>query len=185
MAVIDSLKLNNGTILYPKTLTSAIYNDGGTERLDNILAKSIYADDEIPATPLPRDADTLGGLFPSGYALKDAGIVESGSNANGRYIKYGDGTMVCYKEISMDSWINQAAGNIFMSQDKMWTFPVAYLYIPDISHSMKYNIPNAWAGLGSGGTSLSATTVRVFSYTTNGSANYIPSVSMIAIGRWK
>ena len=156
MAVIDSLKLNDGTILYPKTLTSAIYNINGTERLDNILAKSI-----------------------------DAGIIESGNNTNGRYIKYGDGTMVCHKELFMDSWINQSAGSIFMSPDKVWTFPVAYLYTPDVSQSMKYNIPNAWAGLGGGGTSISTTTVRVFSYTTNGSADYIPSVSMIAIGRWK
>lgn len=122
MAVIDSLKLNDGTILYPKTLTSAIYNDGGTERLDNVLAKSVYAIDEIPSgTPLPRDADTLGGLLPSGYALKDAGVIESGNNANGKYVKFGDGTMICYAKFS-------GSPNPAVSiQQIVWTFPNAFI----------------------------------------------------------
>lgn len=28
------------------------------------------------------------------------GIIESGSNANGNYIKYADGTMICYKRVN-------------------------------------------------------------------------------------
>jgi hypothetical protein len=45
-----------------------------------------------------------------------AGIIESGSNANGRYIKYSDGTMVCWGVGTTDSGQSQ----------KQFTFPTPY-----------------------------------------------------------
>lgn len=138
MAVIDSLKLNDGTILYPKTLTSAIYNDGGTERLDNILAKSIYATDEIPTTPLPRDADTLGGIDASMYAKASNSIVESGSNANGAYMKFGDGTMICHGTKTLNTAIATAWGSLFINDSDIMTFyPAMFIGIPSVTSLVK------------------------------------------------
>ena len=41
-----------------------------------------------------------------GLLLGGAVIVESGSNANGRYVKFGDGTLVCTREIAFDYTID-------------------------------------------------------------------------------
>ena len=42
-------------------------------------------------------------------------IIESGSNSNGSYIKFADGTMICYKEIQVTSNITNSWGNLYES----------------------------------------------------------------------
>jgi hypothetical protein len=53
-------------------------------------------------------------------------IVEEGSNANGTWIKFASGTMICVSpEFTVDP--NIAAGSIFRSNASTWTFPVAFV----------------------------------------------------------
>lgn len=56
------------------------------------------------------------------------GIVESGSNSNGTYTKYSDGTMECEHRIDLGSGlaINTASGSLYYSAAQAWTFPVAF-----------------------------------------------------------
>jgi len=42
-------------------------------------------------------------------------IVESGSNANGNYIKYSDGTMICTKVLTITTQCNSAWGSLYES----------------------------------------------------------------------
>lgn len=59
--------------------------------------------------------------------LSEAVIVESGSNANGKYIKYGDGTMICYK-------LNYY--NMSINTDMELAFPAQFLgidYVANVS----------------------------------------------------
>lgn len=44
MAIIDSIKDKLGNIIYPKTLTKAIYEEGTNKRLDNILNELVDTD---------------------------------------------------------------------------------------------------------------------------------------------
>ena len=66
MAVIKQLKnFFTGMIIYPKTLTKAVYDENG-ERLDKILRDTMLAvEDETYNGVEPRDADTLGGKYTS------------------------------------------------------------------------------------------------------------------------
>lgn len=73
MGVIRQLKnFFTGKIIYPKTLTKAVYDENG-ERLDKILRDTMLAvDNEEYNGVEPRDADTLGGK----YTAKNISAIE-------------------------------------------------------------------------------------------------------------
>lgn len=53
-------------------------------------------------------------------------IIETGSNANGDYTKWADGTMVCRFRTSFSASIGTAFQGGFRSGSNNWTFPVAF-----------------------------------------------------------
>lgn len=55
------------------------------------------------------------------------GIIESGSNANGNYIKYADGTLICYGRASMSFSINIAYGSVFRSDIQSISLPYSFI----------------------------------------------------------
>lgn len=55
------------------------------------------------------------------------GIIESGSNANGNYIKYADGTLICYGRASMSFSINIAYGSVFRSDVQSISLPYSFI----------------------------------------------------------
>lgn len=57
-----------------------------------------------------------------------ATIIESGSNDNGSYIKYSDGTMICYHTILPDILNTE-----YHYQAKSWTYPVSFKEFPQLS----------------------------------------------------
>lgn len=61
-------------------------------------------------------------------------IVESGSNANGNWIKYADGTMICTKTISAITPITSPWGALYESGDViLGQFPQAFISNPRVS----------------------------------------------------
>ena len=63
-------------------------------------------------------------------------IVESGSNANGTYIKYVDGTMVCIKKITFTNVvINTAWGSVYETASKLnfGDYAQEFIEIPNVS----------------------------------------------------
>jgi hypothetical protein len=54
-------------------------------------------------------------------------IIESGSNANGEYVKYADGTLMCWQEWAVESMAD------YTTREETWTFPVAYTAAPNVS----------------------------------------------------
>ena len=117
------------------------------------------------------------------------GIVESGSNSKGSWIKYNDGTMIVTREtyeitVNIDvSW-----GNIFVGGDYTeWEFPVPFINVPDLvlfdvnptttngcfktsyepTNITKNSIQNVYVGRG---TSASDVTFKIH---------------ILAIGKWK
>lgn len=62
-------------------------------------------------------------------------IIESGSNSNGSYIKYADGTMICYKEIQVTSNITNSWGNLYESTSavSLGTWAETFISTPTIN----------------------------------------------------
>lgn len=113
------------------------------------------------------------------------GIVESGSNSNGDYIKFADGTMICTLNIKVtDQKINTQYGDTsiyFGTRD--WIFPISFTSIPAVTCGcFRWSTGGSW-----GSVSLpSNKQVRLFGYDMypreDGVNCYIQA---IAVGKWK
>lgn len=61
------------------------------------------------------------------------GIVESGSNAYGDYIKYIDGTMICVREVTMTINITTAWGALYVGEDNtQWNYAQSFISAPKV-----------------------------------------------------
>ncbi len=81
--------------------------------------------------------DNLGAVYNKGNILgtvsqsggvPTGAIIESGSNVNGSYVKYADGTMICYRRLKL----------IYESVDVVqedWSFPSTFASNPMINHT--------------------------------------------------
>lgn len=116
---------------------------------------------------------------------KDFNWITSGSNANGSWIKFGDGTMICW--ISANITCSSSVSNVFGSTSGTtyyntgaWTFPVEFVAAPTLCLTPGTNVNSA--RLVYSGT-VSATTANWVAVTevNNGQVR----AHLIAIGRWK
>jgi len=121
------------------------------------------------------EADIVGTVSQSGGDPTGA-VIERGSNSNGEYVRFADGTQICTFEGTRPS-ISDTAGSIFTAANTQWTFPAAFAEAP--AGSASFLSSNAWGSL----TTISTTqaTVRGFSAISVGSTvTYRAS----AVGRW-
>lgn len=126
-------------------------------------------------------AEIVGTVSQSGGTPTGA-IVETGTNANGTYTKWADGTMICSYTGKSQVAINTAySSSLFQSSAARFTFPVAFVgaiprVTPTASNS-QYAV--AWA-LQQGDITLAASGVVAIS-----GYNYATTLlGYIAIGRW-
>lgn len=106
-----------------------------------------------------------------------ASIIESGSNANGYYIKFADGTMICR---GSDSWGSRNNGTV------QHTFPHAFISAPSVVITAKS--PNYGGFASSPATSHDGyITTTYFQYTIYGvgGGDRNTGADFIAIGKWK
>jgi hypothetical protein len=105
------------------------------------------------------------------------------TNANGRAIKYADGTLVCERYIAPASLaVTSGIGSIFYAFCGIWTYPVPF--VGDTPNSICTPISTGqviWAGVRSLNQSLSATEFAVYS-----AVSYTAATSLVyrAWGRW-
>jgi len=109
-------------------------------------------------------------------------IIERGSNANGEFVRFADGTQICNATITVT--VNTAFTNVFgttsgnsFRSDSTWSYPSAFIAAPTIT--------------GSGGSNASVveisgepttTSTPFYPYTTVNGTTLI--ISLLAIGRW-
>lgn len=95
-------------------------------------------------------------------------VVEKGSNANGQYVRFADGTQICDFRATSSS-----AGAV------TWTFPAAFIAIPQVVGTANQDIARMVT------TSVGTTTAVNFSLwnIVNVRVDAV-AVSLIAIGRW-
>ena len=107
-------------------------------------------------------------------------IKESGSNANGRYIKFDDGTQICWNTVSFPATFT-AWGSIFLfNYDTKITFPSAFISSPSLNatNSGGYAAMIARA-------SRDATGITQLSLVRGTISDQTYVIDYVAIGRWK
>ena len=109
-------------------------------------------------------------------AYLENGITESGSNANGSYLKFGDGTLICYRNLGGTT---SGSGDIDASID----FPVLFAVTePTVTAQLKCITHQNWQGqLFQGTTGFNSVRFVV----TGAAANHNYAINYTAIGRWK
>lgn len=121
---------------------------------------------------------------PSVHAVNEAlgSIIESGSNGNGNYIKYSDGTMICTKRVSITTTINIAYGSLYRSYATgIGNFPQAFIQVPTVQILIS-NFP-AICMLGDDHTTTEL--AKIFFVAPEQVESRVYYVNVIAIGRWK
>ena len=109
-------------------------------------------------------------------------IIESGSNSNGEYIKFSDGTMICRKYINFGKKAITTTWGSFYESEKMTigNYPEPFIEIPQI-----FIMPLNTFFIEKESSSISKTSWGDFYATRPASATmYIP-VDCFAIGKWK
>jgi hypothetical protein len=104
-------------------------------------------------------------------------VIERGSNANGEYVRFADGTQIC-TAIAAGVDAATAAGPIYMHSNLLtWTFPASFLSAPVVAGGGG----NAARWLGINAPSVGNVQYRVFSYASSGTLS-MPGLT--ATGRW-
>jgi len=110
------------------------------------------------------------------------GVVEKGSNANGEYSKFADGTMLCWLNTTVtDQAITGAYSSLF-SGTRVWTFPVAFSVSPTVpSPGVKWGSGASW-----GVTSAVSTTTASFIFldAVSRASGTSTLLNFFAVGRW-
>lgn len=107
------------------------------------------------------------------------GIVESGNNANGYYVKFIDGTLICYGVVNnITTPANDGISTLI-------TLPTSFI---NTNYNVSFTIVNGgayWANVSSSVNSKNANNFKMYTWNEAGSDNSDQSFSYIAIGRWK
>lgn len=116
----------------------------------------------------------------------DSAIVESGSNSNGSYIKYSDGTMICYKTVEGTAQITEQYYGYFYHTPDGKYFNLGDYAMPFISRpicNITFRGGNAqWIGAIQNQSATHAGDLHILSVTSKTAGAYY---DVIAIGRWK
>lgn len=108
---------------------------------------------------------------------------ESGSNANGNYIKFNDGTLICTKHVSGTTTCNTSWGSLYETPIiDLGSFAMNFIAIPCVSMTPRMGAGVIHEGVRNTSTSSFGTTWLA----RTSSADAIDyGIDCIAIGRWK
>ena len=152
----------------------------GEKRQYRIVSKATVT---VPGTDLNKA--TLDPILEA--ILSAAGIADSGGSAStGYWVKYDDGTMICYKRATIMPNVQTAMGDFYRSDYiSLGDFPAAFTtltYIqPEIWYA-NYSTLYMWCTAAYGPSTTSAGSVAVI---TNAKFSGLVEVMYTAIGRWK
>ena len=128
-------------------------------------------------------ADVVGTVSQSG-GVPTGAIIERGSNSNGEYTKFADGTLICWFTKSVESITSNPSGgttNLYFSTESVFTFPATFVGTrPAVAPSAQLSTGGTSSWPSVRGSSLTGTSIALISNVQN-SAAYL---GYTAVGRW-
>lgn len=112
-------------------------------------------------------------------------IIESGSNANGNWIKYSDGTMICTARKQITTTRNTSYGNVLYVSPKInaFAYPQSFTTINSVTLNAEAQDNSVWLLTADLGTITQTPTFYIAGVTSAGSNIYY--ISYTTIGKWK
>ena len=132
--------------------------------------------------------DIVGTVSESGGTPTGA-IIQRGSNANGEFVRYADGTQICTQTLDLGSRVSFGNGTFadpYRSQSSGWTFPVAFAENPTFTASGIITSVASVRQNSVAAASLNQTNIEFIqaSMLTSNSTDIGVTVQCQAIGRW-
>nr|WP_234835915.1 pyocin knob domain-containing protein [Sinorhizobium meliloti] len=130
-----------GTLVVLQRSSNAVFqyfyrDNNQVFRRNTVNGGTSWTDWTIVELPVVGTVSNSAG-FPAGA------VIERGSNANGEYIKFADGTMICTSpEITVS--MNQATGNLFYSNAVSAAMPVLFTGIQPVGFGHIHTTINGW-----------------------------------------
>jgi hypothetical protein len=117
-------------------------------------------------------------------------ITESGSNDDGYYIRYDDGTQICNVKMQANSITSYGAGTYadpYRTNSMRWNFPVPYIAKPGITATAEtVGIAGHHRAMAASVNELSNTHCDMQIYRLSSSTSETePWLNALAVGRWK
>jgi hypothetical protein len=164
MRITNAGRLGIGTVS-PSTLLDV----AGTANATNMTrgGSQVYSRDNILAT------------VSQSAGVPTGGIIERGSSANGEYVRYADGTMICVIYAAGTQTTSTASGSIFRATNaSTWTFPSTFAVAPAVSGMAEEN-NTRWVAF-----DLPTTTAVAFRHLNSLTSAVAVNTRLMAIGRW-
>lgn len=157
---------NAGLRLSTDPYTDNFYMNGG------ISGKKEYR----PACKLVHDKNIVGDVGAGS-------VIATGSNANGTWTRFADGTQICFSPVVISNWVSTVSGNLWVSQDNTWTFPMAFLNADSyvITGSPQDSREAIWVTPGTARSAVNCAFKLVASFRWDVGL----TARIIAVGRWK
>jgi hypothetical protein len=112
-------------------------------------------------------------------------IIERGNNANGHYVRYLDGTQICWHTIDDTAGAYTTAhGSSFVRATPVtWTFPAAFLSTPMVGGNVERGADGLAFGLSIRGAATTTANFTPYGFVSLGAGN-AKSLHVVAHGRW-
>jgi hypothetical protein len=124
------------------------------------------------------NAENVLGTVTQASGVPTGAVIERGSNANGEYVRFADGTQICLTTALSVANISTALGSIFESPSVTWTYPASFAAQPYVTANG--GDTRRW-GTASHNTGLQTANLRLLSATSVATAT---NVEALAVGRW-
>jgi len=174
-----------GVVLTATRAAERVWQIGGTNNPSNVRAffRNQGSEGWSDWVEFYHTGNLVGTVSQSGGDPTGA-VIERGSNSNGEYVRFADGTQICTNDDVADVSVEDQSGNWWRSDSFTWDFPVGFA-----------NRPFTYGGIGGtsgtdanrivgffGQQSANQATIRVFSAT--GASSTTSRVGLCAVGRW-
>ena len=156
-------------------MTFTSITGSNTSQVANILTGNgvIYNSD---ADVLSYHKQNVLGTVSQSSGVPTGAVLERGSNANGEYVRFADGTQICTRSI---------AHNMNLSSSQDWDYPAAFVAIPSATFAVEGNSAadlTDWYAR-NGGAWAAGLTWRTRTPTGPGLSKTV-TVQLQAVGRW-
>lgn len=184
----EAIKLLEGTVIYYKLAPQFHVNPSWSTELPTTLLTQANENSKAVGDLSKVVLENADLLKSQGVRLDSVGqIVESGSNANGNYVRFADGTQICsgsYSSSIANDDTYTRGGLTLYRQDKSWTFPSLFISTPAVMCSAQQNIFSEGLMFNISPLSSSSCVIRIISMSSFASYANL-STHVLAIGRWK
>jgi hypothetical protein len=130
-------------------------------------------------------ASAIVGTVGQAGGISTGAIIERGSNANGEYTRYADGTQICTRSLSAQRTLNKASGPLFYDAKEVQpAYPIAFFSTPKVSIQVTgFTYEVMWLGASWTSALTAWPSGYVMTEVTRPSSDLV-YFDYIAIGRW-